>query len=246
MTSIAVSPMSSIDLQNEERVSVRSTELSEVAPSEPTAAASADVSTCGHDFDECHFLWEAFDDHARMADGFTMFSETLVPLLAGLSIERPSVIAQDFDLRYDNGRLRVIDTNMSPDDVSWFETRLNSHPSLSKLAHLFNQAVVEAYGDGEHDAHIMERGDAFVAQDAIPGLGDTVDRDVKFMSLLRTVRDADCGSGTSGAYYEGHRYELAATKVLDFITSPETYRRTASGELALTSRRRSSMAEWNA
>jgi hypothetical protein len=77
-------------------------------------------------------------------------------------------------------------------------------------------------------------------------LADTVDRDVKFMSLLRAVRDADCGGGVLGKYYEAHRYELAATKVRDFIMSPDTYNKTASGDLVLTSRSKSPMGEWRA
>jgi hypothetical protein len=66
------------------------------------------------------------------------------------------------------------------------------------------------------------------------------------MSLLRTVRDADCGEGVRGEYYESHRYELAATKVRDFIIFPDTYQKSASGELVLRGAPKSSLGEWRA
>jgi hypothetical protein len=185
------------------------------------------------------------DDQARMADAFTQFAETLVPCLAGLAVDRPSVVAQAFDLRNDDGRLRVIDTDMSPDDIAWLESRLNSHPSLSKLAANFNDSVVDTYGDTKHAYYTLRTSNGAI-EDAIPGLPDTVDRDVKFMSLLRTVRDADCGLGDLGDYYREHRYELAATRVRDFIMSPDTYRATPSGDVVLAVRPRSSMGEWRA
>lgn len=194
---------------------------------------------------EDHVFWQMVNDQTRLSNTFTAFAEALVPCLARIAVERPSIAAQDFDLRNEGGRLRVIDTDMSTDDIAYLESRLNSHPTLCRLATEFNESVVDTYGDRKHPMYTLRAFNG-TCEKGLQGLTETVDRDVKFMSLLRSVRDADCGEGLEGDYYREHRYELAATKVRDLIMSPETYRNNASTGAAAVPISKPSVRSWKA
>lgn len=247
MTSIAISPALT-DLNRGIRAQLlpSDTTLSATQSQPDTTAAEPEPKLCCGDDDRLHFLREVFGDQERMADAFTQFAEALIPHLARLAMEQPSVVSWDFDLRNDDGQLRVIDTEMTCDEIAWLESRLNAHPSLSELAARFNESVVGAYGDVDHPYYMVETGSGGGLEPAIPGLADTVDGDVKFMSLLRTVRDADCGQGIRGDYFRAHRYELAATKVRDFIMLPGTYRKTAADGVELATTSQPSTGAWKA
>jgi hypothetical protein len=169
----------STDLRHNQRMQMRDADAPTVAAptqSVPTVAESESPACCQED--RLHPYWEVIDDEFRMRGAFTEFADALVPFLAGLAVERPEVVTQDFDLRKDDGRLGVIDTDMAPQDIAWLESRLNSHPRLAKLAARFNESVVGAYGDVEHPYYMVETGVSTRFFHAIPGLADTVDRDV--------------------------------------------------------------------
>jgi hypothetical protein len=194
-----------------------------------------------------NFYSQTISEQERVGISFKAFAEALVPLLASSVVEQPSILAWDFDIRVDDGRLRVTDADdLTPDEIQWLESRLNAHPHLATLAAEFNDAVVAAFGDGNHPGFIPLHSEGMPIKKAVPGLAATVDRDVKFMSLLRTVRDADCGLGDTGDYYRANRYELAAIKVVDLIVSPDTYRKAPSGELVVATSQKSSIYDWMA
>ncbi|MEZ2419047.1 hypothetical protein [Luteibacter sp. RCC_6_2] len=194
-----------------------------------------------------NFLCQTAAEQMMVGLTFKAFAEALVPLLASSVVEQPSILAWDFDVRLDDGRLRVVDADsLTPGEIEWLESRLNAHRQLPKLAAEFNDAVVAAFGDRNHLGYVPLYTEGLPLKDAIPGLAGTVDRDVKFMSLLRTVRDADCGLGDTGDYYRANRYELAAIKVVDLIVSPDTYRKAPSGELVVATSQKSSIYDWMA
>jgi len=176
-------------------------------------------------------------DRTWMSDSFTKFAETLVPTLARLAVVRPDVITREFDLRKDGDRLKVVDTDMEPEDIAWLEAQLNEVPELRSWATMFNGAVIDAYGDREHDEFLSETTTGFLGHRAIAGLEKTVDRDVKFMSLIRALRDTDLDAEPFRMYMEdfkANRYGYAAIKVLDMVKPVETYRPTAGGGLEVS------------
>ena len=176
-------------------------------------------------------------DRTRMADMFTQFAETLVPTLARLAVARPDVISRTFDLRKDGDLLKVVDADMEADDVAWLEARLNEVPELRSWATMFNDAVVDAYGDREHDVYLTETTTTFIGHRAVAGLEKTVDRDVRFMSLIRALRDTDLDAEPFIMFKEPFQeniYRYAAIKVRDMVVPIETYRPEPGGGLSVT------------
>ncbi|MGN6482636.1 hypothetical protein, partial [Luteibacter sp.] len=177
------------------------------------------------------------EGRARMADTFTGFAETLVPTLARLAVARPDVVSREFDLRKDGDLLKVVDADMGPEDIAWLEARLNEVPELRSWATMFNEAVVDTYGNREHESYWTELGAGFVGRCGIAGLENTVDRDVKFMSLMRALRDTDLDTEPFRMHmekYNANPYGYAAIKVLDMVKPVETYRPMAGGGLEVS------------
>lgn len=176
-------------------------------------------------------------DRTWMSDSFTKFAETLVPTLARLAVARPDIVTRKFDLRKDGELLKVVDTDMEPEDIAWLETQLNEVPDLRSWATMFNSAVVDAYGDSEHDEFLSETTTGFLGHRAIAGLEKTVDRDVKFMSLIRAVRDTDLDAEPFRMHmekYRANRYGYAAIKVRDMVMPTETYEPKPGGGVAVS------------
>jgi len=177
------------------------------------------------------------NDQVRMGDAFTRFAETLVPMLARLAVERPDVMAKSFDLRKEGQSLKVIDADMDGEEAAWLEARLNGQPELISLVSEFNRSVAYAYGDGSRDYYLTETVTGHIGHPPVANLDATVDRDVRFMSLLRSVRDADVDNENVYLlrdHYKTNPYALAAIKVRDFVIPADTYRPVPGGGLAVS------------
>ncbi|SEP04460.1 hypothetical protein SAMN02800692_3368 [Luteibacter sp. UNC138MFCol5.1] len=177
------------------------------------------------------------NDQLRMGSAFTRFAEALVPMLARLAVERPDVVSRTFDLRKDGQSLKVVDADLDPDQAAWLEARLNELPDLLCLATEFNRSVAYAYGDGSRDYYLTETVTGYIDHPPVANLDATVDRDVRFMSLLRSVRDADVDNENVYLlrdHYKANPYALAAIKVRDFVIPADTYRPVPGGGLAVS------------
>jgi len=176
-------------------------------------------------------------DRTRMGDTFTQFAETLVPALGRLAVTRPEIISRPFDLRKDGDLLKVVDADMASEDIVWLEARLNEIPELRNWATMFNSAVVDAYGDREHDVYVTEYPMGVVYHKGVEGLENTVDRDVRFMSLIRALRDTDLDAEPfllNPEPFKENIYRYAAIKVRDMVVPIETYHPEPGGGLSVT------------
>lgn len=172
------------------------------------------------------------------------FTDALVPFLASLTLERPGVIAMDFDLNLDKGRLKATGKDVHPDDLAWLESRLNQFPQLTKLAREFNQAVSRTFGDAERDEYWrLEPPRGWQDYPALPALDKTVDRDVGFMSLLRQVRDDGMPQAFEGMP-PPERFDATSSRVLAMIITPETYQVNPAGFISLNHPKPQSTGSW--
>jgi len=186
-------------------------------------------------------------DRLRMGDAFAQFAETLVPALGRLAVVRPDIISRPFDLRKDGDLLKVVDADMEADDIAWLEARLNEIPELRSWATQFNDAVVDAYGDREHDVYFTEYPMGLVDHKAVEGLEKTVDRDVRFMSLIRSLRDTNLDDEPFLMVpdpYKENLYRYAAIKVRDMVVPVETYCPEPGGGMSVT--RPEPVSTWSA
>jgi len=172
------------------------------------------------------------------------FTEALVPFLASLTLERPGVVAMDFDLHLDNGRLKATGNDVHPDDLAWLESRINQFPRLTKLAGEFNQAVSRTFGDAERDEYWrLEPSRGWQRYPALPDLDKTVDRDVGFMSLLRQVRDDGMPQAFEGMP-PPERFDATSSRVRAMVITPETYQVNPPGFVSLNHPKPLSAGSW--
>jgi len=187
-----------------------------------------------------HSLAEQKDLGRRLAS----FTDALVPFLASLTLERPGVVAMDFDLHLDEGRLKATGKDVHPDDLAWLEFRIAQFPRLAKLAGEFNQAVSRTFGDAEKDKYWrLEPPRGWQDYPAVPDLDKTVDRDVGFMSLLRQIRD-DGMPQTFDGMPPPERFDATSSRVLAMIITPETYKVTPGGFISLNHPKPLSKGSW--
>jgi hypothetical protein len=130
-------------------------------------------------------------------DRFVDFVNTLRPRLQTMQMLRPDLMEKPFDTIYDNGRLKVVDTDMTHEEKAWVEEQLNIDGVLARLADAFNRQVVRTYDEdngawdeaGVFHGHVPLNGDAFNESISYLGLDRTVNASVKLISLCNDVRD---------------------------------------------------------
>jgi len=189
-------------------------------------------------------LFSSRDQQKDLGRRLASFTDALVPFLASLTLERPGVVAMNFDLHLDKGRLKATGKDVHPDDLAWLESRINQFPRLTKLAGEFNQAVSRTFGDAERDEYWrLEPPRGWQAYPALPCLDKTVDRDVGFMSLLRQVRDDGMPQAFEGMP-PPERFDATSSRVLAMVMTPETYQVSPAGFVSLNNAKPLSNGSW--
>jgi len=179
---------------------------------------------------------------------FVDFANALEPRLQTMKMLRPTIMEKPFDTIYDDGRLKVVDTEMTIDERAWVEDQLNFDGSLPRLADAFNRQVARTYDedngswDIQGNFHGSEslNADGFEVSDPVnasrfrrinyAGLGNTVNGSVKLMSLYKETANVKLPP----YWDEASRYRLGGYLVQNYLQGDVSYYvRLADGSVEL-------------
>ena len=134
----------------------------------------------------------------QLGSDFEAFAYRMNAALDAMRSIRPDIIDQDYDVVHEQGRLRVVDSNLDPRSIIWLEESLNGDRELVQLAGRFNDQVVRTFdterGRRDESGVLHRIGDGYTDNGArrdYSGLSQTVGRTTKFISLLRDIESID-------------------------------------------------------
>lgn len=166
------------------------------ARKDATIRVDADEGATTH-FDPVKVALKWFNDKAAVEVAFVPVAEMLDSLFREIECERPDIMRDPFDVVLQDGRLRVVDSDLAEDDFAWLQQRVDAAVELSDAASRFNRQVVLSYGpssDMDGGKVVARRlGFAVTLHESIvyDDIADTVDGAVRFRSLLNDTRKAE-------------------------------------------------------
>ncbi|MET0504448.1 MAG: hypothetical protein ABWZ85_03915 [Luteibacter sp.] len=181
-------------------------------------------------------------------DRFLDFYRALEPRLEIMRLLRPSLMEQPFDVVYDDGRLKAVDTSMTTEDRTWLEEELNRDGHIARLADAFNRQVARTY-DEDHgiwdlDGNFHGNRPLYAGLNgsiSYNGLNRTVDGSMKLMSLYNDVMNAEL----PWTLPENFRHRVTTEFVQNYIQGEiSTYVRLPDGRLELQTVRGTAQYEY--
>ncbi len=168
-----------------------------ISPSRTHDCSKECLDSLSTPIDSTRTMETAMANIKAVQDRFVDFVNTLRPRLQSMQMLRPGLMETPFDAIYDNGRLKVVDTDMTHEEKAWVEDQLNIDGVLPRLADAFNRQVVRTYDEdtgawdenGIFHGHVPLNGDAVNESISYLGLDRTVNASVKLISLCNDVRD---------------------------------------------------------
>jgi hypothetical protein len=147
----------------------------------PESATSGEITATevpDHDVDAVFESWRA-----TMARGKDLknIADSLASSMQELIDQRPDLAQAQFDFVLDDGRIKIVDDQLSARDRSWLEGKLNSNTELRTSVRQFHDHTVDAYALARK-GYGRPLSEAEYAQ-----ANASVDRQFKYMSLLKDV-----------------------------------------------------------
>lgn len=159
------------------------------APSSDAAPATAGSQILkvekvdGHTLEESMRLFQkSWQLRCQVSDDARDVARTLKMSMKDVLDQRPDLADTAFDFTLENGRIKVVDTNLEGADLDWLTTTLNHNFLLVDKVKNFRRDAVEqvqtdaALGNNELNADGAQ-------------LGERLDDQVQFMKLFRQVGD---------------------------------------------------------
>lgn len=150
----------------------------DTAPEPSTSGEIIATVVPDHDIDAVFESWRA-----KLARGkdLSNITDSLAQSMQEVMEQRPDLSQAQFDFVLEDGRIRIVDDQLSARDRSWLEGKLNANTELRTAVRQFHDNTVDAYALA-HKAYGMPLSEAEYAQ-----ANAAVDRQFKYMSLLRDV-----------------------------------------------------------
>jgi hypothetical protein len=150
----------------------------DTAPKPSTSGEITATVVPDQDIDAVFESWRA-----KLARGKDLnnIADSLAQSMQEVMEQRPDLSQAQFDFVLEDGRIRIVDDQLSARDRSWLEGKLNINTELRTAVRQFHDHTVDAYALA-HKAYGAPLSDAEYAQ-----ANAAVDRQFKYMSLLRDV-----------------------------------------------------------
>ncbi|MBB3373325.1 hypothetical protein FHT60_000219 [Novosphingobium sp. BK486] len=122
---------------------------------------------------------------AQIGQDTQALTGTVTAAFKSILAQRPDLANAQFDFVSDDGKLKVVSSDLSDDDRKWLEGQLNANSVLVNQVQQFNADMVSAYDGGpqvvSNGSSLRDTGLQY------KNVAGTIDGSVKFLSMIQQV-----------------------------------------------------------